>query len=122
MLYRCHAHLFAAADSPARLVPFDQAVAALAGLPQMLVEPDGSFVWTSRPGIAPAWQLDGNLVDGGETLYYVELKGSCPAEAFDELLKCVAAPTAKLAYEQVEAGITLDESAFRAAAAKNSGG
>src|SRR5829696_1862669 len=98
MLYRCHARVFAAADSDARLVPFDQAITALAALPRMLVEPDGSFVWTANLDVVPRWQVDGNLVDGGETLYYVELKGSCPAEAFDELLKCVATPSVKLAF------------------------
>ena len=70
--------VFAVADAEKRplRVAFEAAFAALSELPRLFIEPDGSFVCTSPPGEA-AWQLDGNLVDGGATLYYCELKGSC---------------------------------------------
>jgi hypothetical protein len=114
MLARFHVRIFAATGSPSPLVSFDDAVAALARLPQIFVEPDGSFVWTAPPSSASRWQVDGNLADGGETLYYVEIKGVCPLAVFQELLGCLAPPSARLVVESVAEGVILDADAFRA--------
>lgn len=94
-------------------VTFEAAVTALEQLPQMLVEPDGSFVWSSPPGITPGWQVDGTLVDGGPTLLYAELKGTCRVEELDRLLARLSGGSTNLAFEVVEQGIVLTESEFR---------
>ena len=105
--------VFVAADAPNKQLPvaFDAAFAALAELPRLFIEPDGSFVWTSPPGEA-AWQVDGMLVDGGETLYYCELKGSCPSGALDQVLNA-SFGSAALQFEMVGEGMMLSEEAFR---------
>jgi len=112
MLYRFHVRI-AAADSSRPLVTFDDALSCLSRLPQMFAEPDGSFVWASPAVISPRWQVDGNLVDGGERLYYVELKGTCPPATFDELLSCFAPVRTALTFELAAEGRLLDERAFR---------
>ena len=105
--------VFATDDAANKPLPvtFDAALAALAELPRLFIEPDGSFVWTSPPGEA-AWQVDGMLVDGGETLYYCELKGSCPSGALDQVVAAVSG-NATPQFEMVEEGTVLGEGAFR---------
>ena len=57
----------------------------------MFCEPDGSFVWVSSQG-EPAWQLDGNLYDRNSRLLFVDLKGTCPRGAFDQLMTASDGP------------------------------
>ena len=111
MLYRFHVRV--AAAFPDQLATFDEALASLARLPQMFAEPDGSFVWTSPASADPRWQVVGILVDGGEWLYYVELKGACPPESLDELLSCLSAAGAAHSYELVEEGTVVNDRVFR---------
>lgn len=92
-------------------VTFDSAFAGLSELPRLFIEPDGSFVRTSPPGEA-AWQVDGTLVDGGDTLYYCELKGNCPPEPLTELLHCLSGDR-ELIFEDVERGVDLNEAEVR---------
>jgi len=94
-------------------VTFDAALSTLAELPRLVVEPDGSFVWKSSPGISPPWQVDGTLVDGGRTLFFCELKGCCPPEPLDQLLACLSDGTARLLFEAVEQGTMMGEEEFR---------
>lgn len=89
-------------------VSFETAVAALEQLPQMFTEPDGSFVWRSPPGVTPPWQVEGTLVDGGATLLYVELKGCCPAPAWEQLLACFSHGPTRFAIESVLEGRTMN--------------
>ncbi len=92
-------------------ISFDHALAALADLPNLFIEPDGSFVWTGSTPVR--WQVDGNLVDRGDTLFYVELKGSCPPAALDQLLACLARTRTAFCFEWVQRGEWMDEAAFR---------
>lgn len=119
-MYRFFVRVFAAGDAPTTAAPlpitFEAAQAALARLPQMLVEPDGSFVWTSPAGTSPPWQVDGNLVDRGETLFYVELKGACSEEAFNQLLASLTTSANSFAFEWVERGLLMTEETFRRSA------
>jgi hypothetical protein len=105
--------VFAADGAGKKALPvsFDAAYAALAELPRLFIEPDGSFVWASPPGEA-SWQLDGTLVDGGASLYYCELKGSCPPQAMAQVLACLSDGQVDLAFEGVEEGIMLDRWRF----------
>ena len=94
-------------------VTFESALSALAELPRLFIEPDGSFVWTSPPNIHPSWQVDGTLIDGGRTLFYCESKGCCSPEALDQLLACLCDGTSQLVFESVERGVVMAEDEFR---------
>ncbi|HZZ73013.1 MAG TPA: hypothetical protein VFE24_12235 [Pirellulales bacterium] len=93
-------------------VSFEEAGAALAELPQLYLEPDGSFVQVSAAG-EPSWQVEGNLYDCAGRLLYVELKGTCPAAALDRLLAAFGWPAVSLVFQLVRTGIFLDELEFR---------
>ena len=102
-------------------VTFEYALAALELLPRLFIEPDGSFVWTGTAEDGQPWQIDGNLIDQGDRLAYVELKGRCPEAQLDLLLKALGWPQAKLAFHIVRKGVALDEVAFRRLAATGAG-
>jgi hypothetical protein len=94
---------------------FEDAAAALSALSRMFFEPDGSFVWVSSGDAA--WQVEGCLFDREGRLQYVELKGSCPEAAFDELLRSFGWPATPLVFQLVRQAAFLDESEFRKLAA-----
>ena len=91
---------------------FDEALARLAALERMYVEPDGSFVWTS-PRESVSWQVDGNAFEKDGRVLLVDLKGGCPAAAFDRLLAAFGWPVQPLMMQLVRAAVFLDEEAFR---------
>jgi hypothetical protein len=91
---------------------FEEAYEALEALPRLFIEPDGSLVWPSASD-EPAWQVDGQLYDRAGHLHYVELKGSCPAERFDDLLRTLGWPQQALAFQLALEALVLDEDAFR---------
>jgi hypothetical protein len=97
-------------------VSFDEALAALLTLPRLDAEPDGFFVFAGGAG-PTHWAVSGQLFDFGGRLHRVELNGHCSAESFDSMLACFGWPAAPLAFELVEAGVALDETAFREYAA-----
>jgi len=97
-------------------IGFDQALAGLAGLERMYVEPDGSFVWTS-PHQGLWWQVDGNAYEKTGQVLLVDLKGSCPPGNFDQLLQSFGWPSEKMMVQLVRAAVFLDESTFRRHAA-----
>jgi len=68
-------------------IVFDDVLNQLNTLPRLYAEPDGSFVWTS-PQENIRWQVNGNLYERNDCVLFVELKGSCPASEFDQLLAC----------------------------------
>jgi hypothetical protein len=100
---------------------FDDALQALAKLDRLFIEPDGSFVWTGIAADGQAWQVDGNLIDRGDSLAYVELNGLCPQAEFDRLLSVFGWPPAPLAFHLPQRGILLNELEFRRLAASADG-
>jgi hypothetical protein len=102
-------------------VSFETAVVRLSQLPRLFIELDGSFVWRGNKPDGSEWQVDGNLIDQGPALAYVELKGCCPEERFDELLAAVGWPEQCLEFQLPRSGIVLDEAAFRRLAATDAG-
>src|SRR5262245_31723441 len=94
-------------------VTFEHAFLALQCLERLFIEPDGSFVWTGATSDAGPWQVDGNLIDRGDGLAYVEIKGFCPKEQFDRLLASVGWPEATLVFQLTRRGQFVDESEFR---------
>ena len=87
----------------------------------MFIEPDGSFVWTGVGQAGQQWQVDGNLIDQGQSLAYVELKGGCPEAEFDALLQAFGWPAAELLFQLPERGVLLGEADFRRKAASAEG-
>lgn len=101
----------AAAAAP-HAVTFDQAVAMLATLPRMYLEPDGALVWTGKQD-GQLWKVDGVLYDAGPSLAYVELSGGCPPDEFNQLLAALGWPAAPLMFQLVPAAVFVDEVEFR---------
>ena len=108
------------ATRPTWGVTFDAAAEQLARLPRFFYEPDGSFAWFSALGTAP-WRLEGNLYDRGDELAYVEVKGTCPEQEFNQLLAALGWPVAPLMFQVSRLGLYLDESDFRRLAATSGG-
>jgi len=94
---------------------FEEVETALAALERMYVEPDGSFVWVSADATRP-WQVDGVLYDRDARLLFVELKGRCPADAFDQLLTACGWPATAVMMQLTQEGVFVDEQSFRALA------
>lgn len=93
-------------------VGFDEAFARLGRLERMFTEPDGSFVWTSaREGLS--WQVDGNAFEKDGRVLLVDLKGSCPPEAFDRLMNAFGWPAEPVMLQLVKPAVFLDEATFR---------
>lgn len=93
-------------------IDFEDALAGLAGLERMFVEPDGAFVWTS-PRAGVAWQVDGNLAERLGRLLLVDLRGSCPPREFDRLLAACGWPEQPVMMQLVRPAVFLDEETFR---------
>ena len=108
-------------DAAGLPVTFDEALAALERLDRLFIEPDGSLVWTDVTADGGAWQVDGNLIDRGESLAYVELKGVCPEAQFDRLLSALGWPEAGLAFQLQKRGVFLEEAEFRSLAGTSEG-
>jgi hypothetical protein len=87
----------------------------------MFIEPDGSFLWRGATLAGEAWQVDGNLIDRGDVLAYVELKGCCPGERLDEILRTLGWPESQLTFQLTQRGVTLEEAEFRRLAATTTG-
>ncbi len=97
-------------------VSFESATMALATLPRLFIEPDGSFIWSQFDADGTAWQVEGNLMDQGPSLAHVEMNGHCPETAFNELLAAFGWPGEKLLFQLPRQGVVLDEDAFRRSA------
>jgi hypothetical protein len=102
-------------------VTFEQALAALERLDRLFIEPDGSFVWAGATTEGEQWQVDGNLIDQGECLAYVELKGKCPEGQFDRLLSALEWPRVALVFQLRQRGTFVDEAEFRRRASTSEG-
>lgn len=98
------------------VVSFEEVFAALENWPRMYIEPDGSFVWVgeevSPDGLSTAWQLDGHLYDRAGRLLFVELQGTCPVSAFEQLLCICQLPVSQATIELRRVGQFLDCASF----------
>lgn len=91
---------------------FEQAAESLEQLPLLHFEPDGWFIWGKGAG-QDRWQISGQLMDGGERLQYVVVRGTCPEPALDQLLEAVAGPNARLLFQLTREGVLLLAEEFR---------
>ncbi len=119
LIFRCSIH--GGENATPLAVSFDEATAKLGALPRLFIEPDGSFVWRGTTDAGQTWQIDGNLIDRGDVLDYVELKGTCPAERLDDVLLALGWPEAPVAFQLPRLGQFLTEGAFRRQAATPAG-
>lgn len=108
-------------DAASMLASFDESLMALSKLERMFIEPDGSFVWAGKTEDGQPWQVDGNLIDRGACLAYIELKGRCPQEQFDRILSSIGWPVVPLMFELTRRGVAVDEREFRQLAASHAG-
>lgn len=113
-------HVHVSAAQGYRLPAFDALLEAYRLLPRMFIEPDGSFVWRAEDD-SGIWQVDGNLIDQGDSLAYVELKGSCLRERLEELLGPLGWPDAKLTFSLPRRGVSLSKSDFLSLAGSRDG-
>ena len=95
-------------------VSFEQAEESLGQLPNLYIEPDGSFVWVAAPAAEHPWQVDGVLYDRGDKMLYLEIKGSCPQVEFDQMLTTLGWPVAPLMFQATQHAVYLSEQDFRA--------
>jgi hypothetical protein len=65
--------------------------------------------------------VDGNLIDRGDCLAYVEVKGRCPELQFNQILAAIGWPETLLAFELTRRGVVVDEEEFRRLAATQDG-
>jgi hypothetical protein len=102
-------------------VSFEQAGAALAALPRMYFEPDGSFVWRGEGDGRDRgdWQLDGVLYDRDGRVLFAEIKGACPPKQLDSLLTCLGWPGTQLVFQLAQQAVFLAEAEFRQFANKS---
>ncbi len=94
-------------------VSFEEALEYMERCERLFVEPDGSFVWTSSSEENTWWQLDGVLYDRGGRLNHVDLKGTCPPERFDQLLKTLGWPESELMFQLSREAVYLGDAEFR---------
>jgi hypothetical protein len=111
-MYRFEVHLHAAPQGATFDVDFETVAERLVALPRMFFEPDGSFVWVSDQGAA-GWQVDGVLYDRAGRVQYAELKGSCPAERFDQLLAAFGWPATAVLMQWTRQALVVEEAEFR---------
>jgi hypothetical protein len=119
-MYRFRITLYGTSPAEPLAATFAAAAEALAALPRLCFEPDGSFVWTGS-ATGEVWQVDGNLIDRGDRLAYVELSGRCPPEQFDALLRAFDWPQTPLSFYLPQSGRTLDEAEIRRLAEDSAG-
>lgn len=93
-------------------VTFEQAQEALARLTGADCEPDGFFLVSGREG-GRFWRLNGQLAEHAGRLHRAELHGQASPEVLDAVLRALGWPAARLAFELVREGVTLDEPTAR---------
>ncbi|EAQ80757.1 hypothetical protein [Blastopirellula marina] len=98
-------------DAAAGLFPvsFEQVEETWSHWPRMFFEPDGSFVWVAED---QSWQLDGVVYDRDDHVLRVDLTGVYTAEPFQQLVRSLGWPDAKLRVEKVRDGQFLDVEQF----------
>ncbi len=103
-------------------IGFDDVLNQLGSLPRLYAEPDGSFVWTSSQENM-RWQVNGNLYERNDRVLFVELKGSCPASEFDQLLACFLPDEKACVVQLTRPAVFVTAEVFRAhAEARGQGG
>ena len=61
------------------------------------------------------------MLDRGDCLAYVELKGTCPEEQLNRVLSALGWPEEGLAFQLQQRGVFLDEAEFRHVASTTQG-
>ncbi|MFM2097159.1 MAG: hypothetical protein RIS70_4283 [Planctomycetota bacterium] len=99
-------------------VSFEETLERMDRMPQLLIELDGSFVWSGVEE-GSAWQLDGTVNDRDGRLLYVSVRGTCSDQNWERLLHCFGWPTQWLVIQSVREAVFLEEAEFRRWAASD---
>jgi hypothetical protein len=94
-------------------ISFEDVAARLSRFDRLYFEPDGSFVWVGEWSGADRWQLEGLLCDHRDLLHYLELRGTCPEQAFLRLCDELRPSTGGLMVQLAEQAVYLGEAEFR---------
>jgi hypothetical protein len=97
-------------------IGFDDVLSQLNIYSRLYAEPDGSFVWTS-PQENIRWQVNGNLYERNDNVLFVEIKGSCPASEFNQLLACFLPDEKACVVQLTRPAVFVTAAVFRAHAA-----
>ncbi len=90
-------------------VSFEEASERLEQFERMFFEPDGSFVWVGNsPDASSRWQLDGVLYDHGGRVAHLELKGTAPSEAVQQLLDALGDDSTEFVLQSVRQATFVD--------------
>lgn len=93
-------------------VSFETALEKFAALPGCYTEPDGAILLTGND-TQGRWQIDGNLYDRSGHVVFATLSGTCPPDAFDQLLGCFGWPHESVMMELVREAVFVSEEVFR---------
>ena len=93
-------------------ISFETAAERSSKLTRMFFEPDGSFVWVSANGTEPAWQLDGVVNDRAGRVVSVEVRGTCPRAAFEQMLGIFDWPETPLLIQLVQTAVFVEVAEF----------
>jgi hypothetical protein len=66
---------------------FEDVSDRLSQVDRLHMELDGSFVW-----VGPNWQLDGMIYDHADRIRYIDLKGHCPHQPWQTLIRWIVDP------------------------------
>ena len=93
-------------------ITFEEASDRLLQLPRLFLEPDGSLVWASTSD-GRNWQIDAQLHDLADRLTRIDLSGTGPATAFDQLLSAIGWPATRLMFQLVREAHFIEEQTLR---------
>ena len=99
-------------------VTFEQVGERLSRVERMFFEPDGYFVWSGDTAEGRRWQVDGVVYDRNDRLFYVEMRGTCPAAEFAQLIGAFGSPPGDLIFQIPQAAVYLDMANFLQYAAR----
>lgn len=73
---------------------FEQWLAGLRRFGPVYAEGDGSWSWVASEKVngRPAWRLEGMIYDRGGAVFYVDVQGYCPPEAWQDFLSLLSLP------------------------------
>ena len=92
-------------------VSFDELFETLQNFERLFIELDGSFVWRGTSSDTP-WQIDGIVFEKDDRVWYVELKGYCDRQSFNELVCCLAGDESSFIVQSITEGIVVSGREF----------
>lgn len=92
-------------------VSFDELFETLQNFERLFIELDGSFVWRGTSDDSP-WQIDGIVFEKDDRVWYVELKGYCDHQSFNNLVSCLAGNESSFIVQSITEGTVVSGREF----------